>query len=170
VTVSGGFDFAPKVTISKAPPPSRPEVDVLNKGPGLPLLKGDLAIADDLGRTWRSPAIFENTYVLGQPPDAFPIGTNALGDALEGIPVGSRVLVVIPPAGGFGVAGNLPSGVKRTDTAVIVVDLVGSYTSNQGPSGKYVSSGGGSLPTVSGQLDSAPLVTIPHRAPPRSWW
>jgi peptidylprolyl isomerase len=169
VKVTGTFGSAPTVTISNgSSPPPEPDVDVLVKGPGVPLKKGELAVADDLGRTWRSSKPFESTYVLGEPPDAFPVGTNAMGVALEGIPVGSRVLVTIPPAEGFGISTNLPPGVKHTDTAVMVVDLIGSYAANQGPTGKVVSSGGGGLPTVSGKLDAEPVITVPHGvAPPK---
>jgi peptidylprolyl isomerase len=167
VKVAGAFGSPPAVAVSGSPP-ARPEVAVMVRGPGRPLRAGDLAIADDYGRTWKDGRVFENTYILGVPPDAFPVGSNALGRGLEGIPVGSRVVVVIPPAEGFGISAALPKGVSHNDTALLVVDLVGSYEPDQGPSGSFRSPGGGSLPIVSGPLDVQPIVKVPHRAPPKA--
>lgn len=164
--VSGHFGNAPSIATAGAAP-KKPEVQVVIKGPGQKLAQGDLAIADDLGRTWRSNASFENTYVLGQPPYVFQVGLNGLGKALVGVPVGSRVAIVLPAAESFGAVSTPPPGVRRTDTAVLVMDLVGLYKPNQGPSGKTVSHGGGALPTVSGSLESQPLVKIPHSPPAR---
>ncbi len=42
------------------------------------------------------------------------------------MPVGSRVLLVIPPADGYGKAGNSSAGIKGTDTLVFVVDILGA--------------------------------------------
>lgn len=43
---------------------------------------------------------------------------------LVGQTVGSRVLLVIPPAGGYGSAGASKAGVNGTDTLVFVVDIL----------------------------------------------
>ena len=52
-------------------------------------------------------------------------------DGLAGIPVGSRVMLVIPPALGYGPAGGQPSaGIKKNDTLVFVVDILGSSPAN----------------------------------------
>ncbi|MBX6371949.1 MAG: FKBP-type peptidyl-prolyl cis-trans isomerase [Acidothermus sp.] len=153
-------------------PPDRTEVVVVQQGPGIALQRGYLAVTDDVARTWRSSAVYENTYFLGQAPHVFPVGTAPLAlpglvHALEGIPVGSRVLVVVPPSEGFGVSPNRPRGVTATDTAVVVFDIIGGYAGNAGPQGAVVSHGGGTLPQVSwSDLRSAPTVTIPHGSPP----
>ena len=167
VKVTGTFGSPPTVAVSGSPP-ARPQVAIVVRGPGQPLRAGDLAIADDYGRTWKNGKVFENTYILGVPPDAFPVGSNALGRGLEGIPVGSRVVIVVPPAEGFGVSAALPKGVNHNDTALLVVDLVGSYKPDQGPSGSFRSFGGGSLPIVSGPLDAQPMVKVPHGAAPKA--
>jgi peptidylprolyl isomerase len=43
-----------------------------------------------------------------------------------GVPVGSRVMLVIPPALGYGPAGGQASaGITKTDTLVFVIDVIG---------------------------------------------
>ena len=50
----------------------------------------------------------------------------AWDDQLVGKPVGSRVLLVVPPADGYGAAGSPPK-IKGTDTLVFVVDILAAY-------------------------------------------
>jgi peptidylprolyl isomerase len=38
--------------------------------------------------------------------------------------VGSRVLLVVPPADGYGAAGSASVGIDGTDTLVFVVDIL----------------------------------------------
>ena len=47
-------------------------------------------------------------------------------NGLVGQKVGSRVLLVIPPADGYGTAGSPPK-IKGTDTLVFVVDILDAY-------------------------------------------
>jgi peptidylprolyl isomerase len=47
------------------------------------------------------------------------------GQALVGQTVGSQVLVVIPPALGYGPSGGTPDGsIGATDTIVFVIDIL----------------------------------------------
>ncbi len=41
--------------------------------------------------------------------------------------IGSQVLLVIPPADGYGTSGNSQAGISGTDTLVFVVDLLDAY-------------------------------------------
>ena len=43
---------------------------------------------------------------------------------LTGVPVGSRVMLVIPPDDGYGTSGNTSAGIKGSDTLVFVVDIL----------------------------------------------
>jgi len=171
-TVSGNFGSPPTIKLVASKPPKTTEVSVLSRGTGAPLKLGDLAVVDDYGRTWRSSAAFQNTFTTAVPPDTLPIGTGllelpGLDKALLGVPTGSRVLVVLPPDAGFGnVTTTLPTGVKKTDTALLVFDVQASFASNAGPNGATVSAGGGALPTVSGALSAKPVLSIPKTAPP----
>jgi peptidylprolyl isomerase len=171
-TVSGAFGSTPAIKLVASKPPKITEVSILSRGTGAPLKIGDLAVVDDYGRTWRSSATFQNTFTTAVPPDTLPIGSGALelpglDKALVGVPTGSRVLVVLPPDAGFAnVTTTLPTGVKKTDTAVLVFDVQASFASNAGPTGATVSSGGGALPTVSGALTAKPVLSIPKTAAP----
>jgi len=51
-------------------------------------------------------------------------GHQGLGHGLVGQTVGSRVLLVIPPAGGYGSAGASKARISGTDTLVFVVDIL----------------------------------------------
>jgi peptidylprolyl isomerase len=109
-------------------------------------------------------------------PDTLPVGSgqltmSGLDSALVGVPTGSRVLVVIPPNEGFGEVSSggatLPKGVDKSDTAVLVFDVLGGYPGDAGPNGTTLSSGGGDLPTVSQtDLKSKPTLSIPKTAAP----
>jgi len=170
--VAGAFGAQPTITIPKSDPPAKTVVDVLTKGTGPALKSGDLAVVDDYGRTWASATAFADTYDSTTVPDTLPVGTGQLAmtgldKALVGVPTGSRVLVVIPPSEGFGIVSGLPSGIKNTDTAVMVFDVLAGYGGDAGPSGDVVGGGGGALPTVtSADLRSKPTITIPKTAAP----
>jgi peptidylprolyl isomerase len=170
--VSGAFGTTPTVKLLSSKPPTITEVSVVSKGTGAVVKVGELAVVDDYGRTWRSAATFQDTFGDAEPPDTLPVGTGSiplegLDRALVGVPIGSRVLVVLPPSAGFGnVASNLPTGVTKTDTAVLVFDVRAAYAGNAGPTGAAVASGGGALPTVSGGLTSKPVIAIPKTTPP----
>lgn len=172
VTVSGAFDKQPTVDVPKGKPPAATDVKVVSRGSGAALQDGDLAVVDGYGRTWTNSIAFENTYSSSSVPDTLPVGTGqlqltGLDKALVGVPAGSRVLIVIPPKEGFGLVSQLPTGVKKTDTAVLVFDVLAGYHGNAGPSGQPVASGGGSLPTVtSTSLTEKPTLSIPKSDPP----
>jgi peptidylprolyl isomerase len=169
--VSGAFGTQPTITPSAGQPPTKTEVTVISRGTGRPLGAGDLAVVDDYGRTWRSATAFQNTFVATTPPDAFPIGTGKLGlpgldKALVGVPAGSRVLVVLPPADGFANVTSLPTGVDKTDTALFVFDVRDGYAGNAGPSGTTAASPPPGLPVVSGATNAKPTIMIPNTPAP----
>lgn len=170
-SVSGAFGTAPTIKLVGSKPPTTTEVSVVSRGTGPALKAGELAVVDDYGITWRSSTPFQNTFTKAAPPDTLPVGTGRLGllgldRALVGVPAGSRVLVILPPNAGFGGVSTPPTGVVKTDTALVVFDVLAGFAGNVGPSGKTVSSGGGPLPTVSGDLKSKPVLAIPKTAAP----
>lgn len=172
LSVQGSFGAKPQVSVPTGKPPTKTEVKVISRGSGTELKAGDLAVVNGFGRTWKSDTPFEDSFESGALPDTLPVGTGqismtGLDKALVGVPTGSRVLIVIPPADGFGQVQSLPKGVSKDDTAVLVFDVIAGYPGDAGPSGKQVSSGGGALPTVtSTDLHSKPAITIPKTAAP----
>jgi peptidylprolyl isomerase len=95
------------------------------------------------------------------------VGLTGLADAVKGKTIGSRIVAVLPPKYGYGTSGNSQLGVKGTDTMVWVIDLIKPLSPTASATGKQVSSGGGSLPSVKAATGSAPVITIPKSAPPK---
>ena len=60
------------------------------------------------------------------PPAVFILGRLILAwnTGLVGVRVGSRVLMVVPPALGYGTKGSPQAGIKGTDTLVFVIDVL----------------------------------------------
>ena len=94
------------------------------------------------------------------------IGLTGLAKAIKGQTMGSRVLAVLPPKYGYGTSGNSQLGVSGKDTTVWVLDLIKSFTPTASATGKQVSGGGGSLPSVKAATGAAPTITIPKNTPP----
>ena len=70
---------------------------------------------------------------------------------LVGQTVGSRVMLVIPPADGYGSAGDSQAGIKGTDTLVFVVDiLAAAYAARIPPRQSAGSAGSSGLPPAPG--------------------
>jgi peptidylprolyl isomerase len=124
---------APVVTIPKTTPPSNLSVTTLISGSGPKLAKGDTVVAQYVGSIWRTGQVFGSSWPSAQQPNGVPfsfqLGGNVLqgwNQGLAGVPVGSRVMLVIPPSLGYGpVGGNANAGIQSTDSLVFVVDIIG---------------------------------------------
>jgi peptidylprolyl isomerase len=79
------------------------------------------------GVIWRTKKVFDSSWTRKQPYTT-PIGVGQVikgwDTGLVGQTVGSRVLLVVPPADGYGSAGSSAAGIKGTDTLVFVVDII----------------------------------------------
>jgi FKBP-type peptidyl-prolyl cis-trans isomerase len=125
---------APGISIPTASPPTGLSVITLIKGSGPKLTKGDTVVAQYVGAIWRTGKVFASSWPTAQQPDGqlfgFQIGGNVIAGfttGLTGVPVGSRVMLVIPPSLGYGPAGgNANAGIQKDDTLVFVVDVLGS--------------------------------------------
>ena len=82
------------------------------------------------GVNWRTKKVFDSSWSRRE-PFATVIGEGQViqgwDDGLVGQTVGSRVLLVIPPADGYGKTGSSSVGIKGTDTIVFAVDILGAY-------------------------------------------
>lgn len=133
-TVTAQSGQAPVVTVPKSSPPSTLSVTTLIKGSGPTLAKGDTVVAQYVGAIWRTGAEFGSTWPSSQQPEGMPfsfqLGGGVLAgfsQGLTGVPVGSRVMLVIPPSLGYGpVGGNASAGIQKDDTLVFVIDVIGS--------------------------------------------
>jgi FKBP-type peptidyl-prolyl cis-trans isomerase len=121
---------APPVHIPRTAPPATLQVQTLIQGTGPVAKKGNLLVAQYEGVIWRTGKVFNSTWQSGTPA-GFQIGTGQVikgwDDGLVGKRVGSRVLLVVPPADGYGKQGSSQAGIKGTDTLVFVVDILGTY-------------------------------------------
>lgn len=113
----------PTITIPKTDPPTETKIAELKQGDGDTVQPGDTVLVQYKGVIWRNGEMFDSSWSRGA-PTSFPTTGVVAGfkKALEGQKVGSQVLVVIPPADGYGSAGN--GAIKGTDTIVFVVDIL----------------------------------------------
>jgi len=120
---------APTVKVPTTAPPTSLVVKTLIKGSGAPIAKGQYVVTQYVGLNWRTRAVFDSSWArhtpLGFQIDATPAQIIPGWDmGLVGVPVGSRVMLVIPPKDGYGSAGASQAGIKGTDTLVFVIDVL----------------------------------------------
>ncbi|MBG6212151.1 MAG: FKBP-type peptidyl-prolyl cis-trans isomerase [Cryobacterium sp.] len=126
-TVKLADNGAPTITVPDAAAPTELKIAPLKLGDGAVVADGDTVSVEYTGVIWGSGKTFDSswktvgpvTFVTSQVVPGF-------GAALVGQTVGSQVLAVLPPAEGYGEAGNDSAGIKGTDTLVFVVDIVGT--------------------------------------------
>ncbi|KRE96007.1 hypothetical protein ASG76_02820 [Nocardioides sp. Soil774] len=98
----------------------------LVKGDGAKVKAGQTLTVDYLGQVYDAKAPFDESY--SKEPAEFPIGVGQVikgwDERLVGRTVGSRVILEIPPADGYGETGNEQAGIKGTDTLFFVVDIL----------------------------------------------
>lgn len=133
-SVTANAGQAPAITIPKTSPPAGLSVTTLIKGSGPKLTNGETVVAQYVGAIWRTGSVFASSWPSAQQPTGqlfgFQLGGNVIKgftQGLTGVPVGSRVMLVIPPSLGYGPAGgNASAGIQKDDTLVFVVDVLGS--------------------------------------------
>ena len=100
----------------------------LVKGDGAKVKSGQTLTVDYLGQVYNAEEPFDESY--SKEPAEFPIGVGQVipgwDERLVGRTVGSRVILEIPPADGYGEQGNEQAGIKGTDTLFFVVDILGA--------------------------------------------
>lgn len=114
---------APTITIPEGDAPTEVQLANLKTGDGATVGAGDTAFVQYTGVKWSDGTVFDSSWDRGQ-PTAFPTNGVVAGfqQALEGQQVGSQVLVVIPPAAGYGAQ---EGSELQNETLVFVVDILG---------------------------------------------
>jgi len=121
---------APQIVIPKSAPPSKMVVKTLIEGTGPAVKAGQSIVVRYVASIWRTRQVFNDNWPSSSqptaPPTAFKLGKliPAWNTGLVGIPVGSRVMLVVPPAEGYGKQGNAQAGIRGTDTLVFVLDIL----------------------------------------------
>ncbi len=130
-TVGRGEDGYPEVRVPAgvAPPPDLRKA-LLVRGDGARVRPGALLAVQYTGATWRDSHTFTSTWERGSPVPV-QVGEDPfrgeVAKALVGVPVGSRVLITVPPKDGYGEEGLPEAGVRPDDTIVYLVDVLGQY-------------------------------------------
>jgi peptidylprolyl isomerase len=113
----------PEITVPKTDPPADLQVQPLVQGTGKKVGANDTITFNYRWVRWSDGKLLEQTY--GGKPATAPLSglLPGLVKGLTGQPVGSRVLLVIPPAEGYP-DGNATPSVGPNETLVMVVDLL----------------------------------------------
>lgn len=123
--VSKDLSAKPAIPAPEGTPPSKLIIKDIVVGKGAGLKEGQTATAHYVGTSWSTGAEFDSSWDRGQTA-AFPIAQGSViqgwVDGLEGMKVGGRRELVIPPDLGYGPQGN-PPAIAPNETLVFVVDL-----------------------------------------------
>jgi peptidylprolyl isomerase len=163
-TASGAFGEKPTLTFPATDPVPTLQRVILSEGTGPLTTSGQTLVTNYLGQVWGG-TVFDNSYDRSK-TSVFSIGVGAVVPGwdvgLVGVPVGSRVLLNLPPNDGYGMAGNSSAGITGTDTLVFIVDIVAAYDATAaGQTDATPVPLPATGPQVTGDLGAAPTVTIP---------
>jgi FKBP-type peptidyl-prolyl cis-trans isomerase len=123
-TITRGATGAPSVDFAGADMPRELVVEVLEAGQGAPVAEGQQITVHYTGWLWDG-AKFDSSWDRGE-SITFGIARGSLidgwVDGIVGQPVGSKLLLVVPPEAGYGnrSMGPIPAG----STLVFVVDVL----------------------------------------------
>jgi len=131
-TVAGTAGSAPTLTFPSSSPPSGLVTTTLVKGTGPKIVKGEYVVVHYVGYIWRTKKVFTSSWA-SKTPYLFIIGASpsrvitGWDKGLADQTVGSRVMLSIPPADGYGSAGQSQAGITGKDTMVFVVDIIDAF-------------------------------------------
>ncbi|MFD9125740.1 FKBP-type peptidyl-prolyl cis-trans isomerase [Kitasatospora sp. NPDC059571] len=169
-TVTGDFGSKATITIPSGQPSGQFVVATVSEGDGPTVAKGDWVTVNYTAKDWTTGKDVSSSYDSGGKPQLYQAGIGQLVPAFDqsviGKKVGSRILVVAPPAAGFGSSGNTSAGVGANDTVVFVLDLVESIAPDATVTGD-VTQPPATAPQVKQNGKQAPTITIPAgQSPP----
>jgi peptidylprolyl isomerase len=125
-TVKLSASGKPTITVPAAKAPSTLVVQPLLVGTGEKVGKGQDITVNYTGVVWPGGTQFDSSWDTGRAA-TFRIGAGQViagwDEGLVGQPIGSQILLVIPPDKGYGAEGSPPK-IKGTDTLVFVVDIL----------------------------------------------
>lgn len=125
-TVTLDDDGAPTITVPDADAPAELVAQPLIEGEGAVVESGQTITVHYTGVLWDTGAVFDSSWEGGSSA-SFSIGTGGViagwDKGLVGRTIGSQVLLVIPPADGYGEAGQGET-IPPNATLVFVVDIL----------------------------------------------
>ncbi|WP_105036775.1 FKBP-type peptidyl-prolyl cis-trans isomerase [Cryobacterium aureum] len=117
-------DGTPGIVLPSADVPKELEFGVLKKGTGEKVASDATVVIHYTGLSWASDKVFDSTWAT-RTPRVVPLSDlpQGLATAISGQTIGSQLVVVIPPALGFGAAAQ--GQVPANSTLVYAVDILG---------------------------------------------
>src|SRR5512143_693563 len=125
-TITRSASGAPAVDFGAAALPDGLVVEILEPGSGAPVVSGQSITVHYTGWLWDA-AKFDSSWDRGEPISVVIARGSLIDgwvDGLIGQPVGSKVLLVVPPEAGYGARGTGP--IPGGATLVFVVDVIDS--------------------------------------------
>ncbi|KQQ29008.1 MULTISPECIES: FKBP-type peptidyl-prolyl cis-trans isomerase [unclassified Frondihabitans] len=129
-TVTLAKDGAPTITVPKTKAPSKLVSTTLIEGSGATVKEGDSVMMQYTGVLYKNGKVFDSSWAKGQPF----VGSLTSGQLIDGWvkglagkKIGSQVLLVVPPADGYGATAQGDS-IPANSTLVFVVDLLGKVS------------------------------------------
>jgi peptidylprolyl isomerase len=116
------------ITMPKSDPPTKLVVKQILTGTGDKVQSGQTAVVSYTGALWRNGKNFDSSFDHGGKFEFAVGGKQVISGWDKGVldqPVGSRLLLIVPPDEGYGKAGK--GDIKGTDTLVFVVDILAAY-------------------------------------------
>ncbi|HWI31446.1 MAG TPA: FKBP-type peptidyl-prolyl cis-trans isomerase [Microbacterium sp.] len=123
-TVELAKDGDPTITLPDGDAPTEVQLAPLKVGDGPVVASGDTVLVQYTGVKWSDGTVFDSSWESGSPASFQTTGVvPGFQQALEGATVGSQVLVVIPPAAGYG-EGEINDSDLVGETLVFVIDIL----------------------------------------------
>lgn len=123
--VSKDLDQKPRIEVPEEPPPPSLEVDDIVEGDGPTAESGDRLQVDYVGVAYSTGGEFDSSW--GAKPLTFELGSGRVipgwDQGLEGMKVGGRRQLTIPPELAYGPEG-VPPDIGPNETLIFVVDLL----------------------------------------------
>jgi peptidylprolyl isomerase len=122
----GGEKTKPKVTVPTGAPPKKLEVKELEEGSGTEAKSGSEVTVQYVGVDYKNGEEFDSSWSRNE-PFSFTLGAGQVipgwDQGVEGMKVGGRRELIIPPELAYGEAGA-PPAIGPNETLVFVIDLL----------------------------------------------
>lgn len=121
--VSGGANSKPEISDASGDPPTKLISKDIKKGTGKTAKEGDEVTVNYVGHNWSNNEEFDTSW--GKQAFTFTLGQGQVikgwDQGVEGMKVGGRRLLIIPPDLGYGAQGQ--GSIPANETLIFVVDL-----------------------------------------------